>query len=65
MLDTHLPDIKIIRDFIFAGKFADTFTVLCGFDVFVRYKMIHNKCYLVFVKYAFHLHLFDFVNGNR
>ena len=52
MLNSHLSHIKIVGDLMTTGKFTDTFAVFCGFDVFVRDKMIHNQGNFILMKYC-------------
>ena len=64
MLDTHLSYIKIISDVMLARKLSYTFAVLCRLNIFIRNKVIHNKCDLVFVKHFILCHFIHFMNGN-
>ena len=65
MFDSHLSHIKIIGDLISARKLTDAFAMLCGFDVLIWYKVIHDKCNLVLVENAVYLHFFNLMNGYR
>ena len=62
VLNSHLSDIKIIGNLMATCKLADTFTVLCRFNIFVWCKMIHDKCDFVLVEYTVHFHFFNFMN---
>ena len=65
MLDPHFSYVKVIGDIMAAGKLPHTFTVFCGFNVFVRNKMVHHKGYFIFIKNRIYCHFVHFVDRHR
>ena len=65
MLNARLAHVVQVCDAVLFGKGARLRTELCGFDVLIWYKVIHDKCDLVLVENAVYLHFFDLMNGHR
>ena len=62
MLNPHFPYVKIIADFMPAGKLAHAFAVLGRFNILIRHKMIHYQGDFVLMEHAFRgklIHLMD------
>ena len=65
VLNSHLANIKIICDFMLTCKFAYAFAMLCGLDILVWNKMIHDKRDLILIKYIFIFKFVHLMNGYR
>ena len=65
MFNTHLSYVKVIGDVVFTGEFSYALAVLCGFDIFVRDKVIHDQSYFIFIKYGIYRHFIHLMNRYR
>ena len=65
MLDSHLSHFKIVGNFIPFCKFPDTFTMLCGFDILVRNKVVRNQSDFILIKDSLLCKFIHFLYCNR
>ena len=65
MFDTHFSYIKVVGDFVFACKLSDAFTMLCRFDVFIWYKVVHNQCDFILMEHSVYFHFLYLMDSHR
>ena len=65
MFNSHFSHVKIVGNLVTTGKLSYTFAVFCGFNIFIRNKVVHNQCHFVFIKHGIHRHFIHFVNSHR
>ena len=65
MLDAHLSHVEVIGYLLTTGEFTDAFAVLCGFDVFIRDKMIHNQGDFILMEYVLLIQLLHLADSYR
>ncbi len=65
MLNTHLPDFKVIFYPFGPGEFTHDFALLGGFNILVGCEVVGNQHNLFPVIYFFFSQLFKFGNSHR
>ena len=65
MLNTHVSHIIVVLQSMLLGKVSANLSTLCRGNILVRHKVIHNKDYLLLIKYALSVNLIQLTNCHR